>query len=166
MRLSIVSLLCIVPLVWGCDRIPGLHKAVAVTTHYDYSLDIEMTPAAAASLKASGDSLIVSSFYYGFPTPAFAAKGDELHRLELGYQAGRYSATARHIRVVSTELDTRLLPQVVNRDPYVLVTIISADPSGFEEMLFDRKLGCETYIGPIKALQATRHTLHCDVYKA
>ena len=145
-----------------CERAKSLIKPKpAIPTPYDYTLNLEFTPAAAAKLAAKHDSIVVANYYYGRATPSAMPKADDLHRIELGYSQIAYGETARRPHIISDKIDKSRFPEIIDQEPYVLITVFSAAPAGNPDEMID----CQSYTGSIKFLQTKPYTLTCDVFR-
>lgn len=85
-----------------------------------FSVSIVMTPDALAKLKATGDSMQLDAYYYGFPKPGTKPDLDQLGRVILGDETYDIKAGASQITIQPTELDPEFYPMVT--EPYVRVT--------------------------------------------
>jgi hypothetical protein len=166
MDAKLVKRLILLPVVLTlcqCDKVKAVVKPKpAAPTPYDFHLALEFTPAAAEKMKAARDDIVISTFYYGHARPEYLAKADDLRRIELGYKQVAFANTARNVTINSSAMDTRLLPQTTEGEPYVLITVSSAAPQGYPDLLIE----CRTYTGPVKALQNQMHALTCDLARA
>ena len=159
---SLMSLL-LLPLaltLWQCDRLRAMTAPPAEKpTAYDFSVALELTPAAAAKMAETHDRIIVSTFFYGFATAASKPKADPLGRVRLGYDQRDYANTTRAVHVTATELDSRLLPEVSKNEPWVLVKAFTTAPQGYPDGVLD----CQSVAGAISDLQKAAHTISCDI---
>jgi len=164
-----ILLAALAPLLLGltqCDQVKALvAPAPPKPTPYDFTITLEMTPGAAARLKATGNDLRVTAFYYGLATPENRSKADEFNRLSLGFQAETYGMDARKVRVISYALDPKKLPQVINKEPYVFLTVSAMTAKGYEDQDTGNKISCDGYTGPIALAQTAPRVVHCDIYR-
>ena len=142
------------PLVLGLSQCSG-PKA---PSPYSFTLSVELTPEAAAQVKAKGEGIGITAFYYGQATEAAQAEADEVHRIRLGYEANIYGGDARKIHLTA-DLDTSLFPKIVNQEPLVLLTAYSASKMSNPDDLLE----CHSVVVPIKAAQATPPVIKCGL---
>ncbi len=192
MNIKFVKQVALLPMLFmlcQCDKVEALLKPrPPKATPYDFRLALAFTPAAAEKMDAGRYSIVVSTFYYGHAKPEFMAKADDLHRIELGYKEGVFKNTARTLVINSSAIDTRLLSQTVEGEPYVLVTVSTGAP---DEAVSQGNQGphlrflptkkqeqapvpepegppgpvieCATYTGPVKMLQTKPYAVTCDI---
>jgi len=158
--LAIGAILAMAATLCQCDRLEKLFKPKpAPKGPYAYTLRLEPTPAAAAEMKARNYHFNVNAFYYGRGKVPKAPGADELNRIELGYEVGGFDAGARLIAMTASNIDTRLLPEVADGQPYALITVVSVNPSNFE----NEALVCNAYIGEIREIQTHQPTIACHL---
>jgi len=87
------------------------------------------------------------------------AGSDSLHRIELGSEAFDVEANAADIVMPADALDTKKLDRVIDRKPYVLVTVLSVGKDGFET----ETITCHQYVGTIKQAQTVPPDIHCGI---
>lgn len=136
-----------------CER-----AAPAKPGPYAYDLILQLTPAAEAKLKASDRHFTVDAYYYGMAKPEYREKADKLNRLDIGYDKVAFDARTRHIHMTGDGIDPKIFPQVMDGQPYVLVTVRTATKAGFPDEL----LYCHNYAGTISDAQIHSPVIGCD----
>jgi len=153
--------------LWQSDRIKALlAPKPATSTLYDFTLNLKMTPVVEQRLKASGDNIAVTVYYYGLAKPGSKLKTDDLGRIDLGYQEGIISGNQRAVKIVNHGLDTKKLSQVQGSATYVLISIYTVRQDAFPDDLFENQIDCNGYTGLLSDLQKFKVTVTCDKHRA
>jgi hypothetical protein len=155
MKLAITAalMLAAVTMISGCDSKPKGPSA------YSFAVQIDMTPAAADKMKASGDGLVVTAFYYGLAKPEFSSEADSAGRIRLGYEDPAFNGDARRVRLQAADIDESLFPKIVNNEVLALVTVASSSPQGNPDMA----IYCRSAVVTAKQAQITVPVISCDV---
>ncbi len=186
--LKCAALLPLLLMLCQCDKVETLVKPKpSGPTPYDFPLALAFTPAAVAKMQSRQDKIIITTFYYGHAKPEYQAKADDMNRLRLGYKEWELPNAARKTTLIGAAIDTKLLSQTTENEPYVLITahtVASPDTqpqnSGLRltppsdtsqaQVLPDpeidvpgERVECRSYTGPVKNLQTQLHTLNCDI---
>lgn len=123
-----------------------------------FDVAIEMTPAAAARFKATGDTLVVDVAYYGYPTEAALSKVNNLKQIDLGQDLVGVVPTSEKVHVPGGGLNEKALPDVVGGDVMVLVDGYSITP----ESNPDGQVRCSYYRDRLE-LARTKAAIKCDI---
>jgi hypothetical protein len=186
--LKSVALLPLLLMLCQCDKVQAISKPkTAGPTPYDFPLAFDFTPTAVAKMQSRQDKIVITTFYYGHAKPEYQAKADDMNRLRLGYKEWELPNASRKTTLNSAAIDTKLLSQTKEGEPYVLITVHTvASPdtqpqnSGLRltppnnasqaQALPDpeidvpgERIECRSYTGPVKDLQTQLHTLTCDI---
>jgi hypothetical protein len=137
----------------GCEQKPK------GPSPYSFAVQIEMTPAAADKIKASGDGLVVTAFYYGLARPEFSSEADSAGRIRVGYESPSYGGDARRVRMQAQDIDESLLPKVVNGEVLALLSVYSTAPQGNP----DDTLYCRSAVVTVKQVKDKVPVISCDV---
>ncbi len=127
---------------------------------YAYDLTLQLTPAAEAKLKASDRHFTVDAYYYGMARPQYRAQADKLNRLDIGYDKVAFDGRARRMHMTGDGIDPKIFPQIMDGQPYVLVTIRTATKAGFPDEL----LYCHNYAGTVREAQINPPVIGCDTH--
>ncbi len=124
-----------------------------------FDVSIEMTPAAAARFKATGDTLVVDVAYYGYPTDAARDKVNSLHQIDLGQERVGVLATSVKVHVPGGGLDQKGLSDVMGGHAMVLVDGYSITPDSNE----DSQVSCSYYRDRLEMARSQPPVLKCDI---
>lgn len=124
-----------------------------------FDVAIEMTPAAAARFKATGDTLVVDVAYYGYPTEAARPKVNDLHQIDLGQEKVGVLATSKTVHMPGGGLNQKGLSDIVDGDVMVLVDGYSITPDSNE----DGQVRCSYYRDRLEMARRKPPVLKCDI---
>lgn len=139
-----------------CDQKP----AATGPSPYAFDVKLEITPEAAALMKARQSHFVVAAFYFGRPKPETRAQANPQGRIKLGYEQIGLAQGATSAHLSATTVDTSLL-SAINGEPQVIVNIFSAGEVGARDDL----VRCKTYFGIISTARAQTPVLACDLNK-
>ena len=122
-----------------------------------FDVAIEITPAAAALLKAPGSGLVVDVAYYGYPTEAALPKVNNLKQITLGKDLVTVAATAPKAHIPGGGLQEKDLSDVVDGSVMVLI-----DGYGYTPDAGDGQVKCGYYRDRLE-LARTKAVIKCDV---
>ncbi|HTM80228.1 hypothetical protein [Asticcacaulis sp.] len=123
-----------------------------------FDVAIEMTPAAAARFKATGDTLVVDVAYYGYPTEAARPKVNNLQQIDLGQDLVGVIPTTEKVHVPGGGLNQKALPDVMGGNVMVLVDGYSITPDSNP----DGQVKCSYYRDRLE-MARTRAAIKCDI---
>jgi hypothetical protein len=123
-----------------------------------FDVAIEMTPAAAARFKASGDTLVVDVAYYGYPTEAARPKVNNLQQIDLGQDLVGVIPTTEKVHVPGGGLNQKALSDVIDGTVMVLVDGYSITPDSNPDGL----VKCSYYRDRLE-MARTRAAIKCDI---
>lgn len=123
-----------------------------------FDVAIEMTPAAAARFKASGDTLVVDVAYYGYPTEAARPKVNNLQQIDLGQELVGVIPTTKKVHMPGGGLNQKALPNVTGGDVMVLVDGYSITPDSNP----DGQIKCSYYRDRLE-MARTKAAIKCDI---
>ena len=124
-----------------------------------FDVEIEMTPAAAARFKATGDTLVVDVAYYGYPTEAARDKVNSLHQIDLGQEKVGALATSTQVHVPGGGLNQKALSDVMGGQAMVLIDGYSITPESNE----DSQVRCNYYRDRLEMARSQSPVLKCDI---
>lgn len=142
----------------ACSPKPG--DAAAGGRHYDYKVQLMLTPGASAKLKGMGEKVIVSNLYYGIAKAgtAAAARAETLGQVTLADNPVEVDAVDQIVSVSVAPLDAARLKELEGEEPLLLINVYSARKAHADNLIncgiFDDKLA--------KAEEATI-PIHCDL---
>lgn len=124
----------------------------------DFTVNVELTPKAAAALEAAREAMVLMVDYYGWPKKGAESHGDEVGRIDFGPdkvigvpgKAGRYGVPAE-------TLDPERLGWIEG-PVYVSVGIASARLSGSDNLL-----ACESLDEPLADARKAVATIRCGL---
>lgn len=125
---------------------------------YAFDLKLDITPEAAAVMKAKNSHLVAAATYFGRPKEEARAEANAQGRIRLGYEQIGLAPGATQIHLTAADFDASKLGSI-NGDPQVMVIIFSANEVGARDDL----ARCKTYFGIIKTAQAQTPVVACDV---
>lgn len=123
-----------------------------------FDVAIEMTPAAAARFKATGDSILVDVAYYGYPTEAARDKVNSLKQIGLGQEKASAIATSTKVHIPGGGLNQKAVADIVDGNIMVLVDGYSITPDGDG----DNQVRCGYYRDRLE-LARTKAVIKCDI---
>ena len=134
--------------------------AVPAPAGYEFTIQIALTPRAAAKLASLGEGITVAAMYSGSPKPAYRRQADEEGRLYLGDERITAPGRAGPVRITGSKVLRNRLGWV--RGPVVvLINVYSARLKGPNNIL-----DCGIYEGPVAAIAASDSTIRCDLIGA
>jgi hypothetical protein len=141
----------------GCWEPPA--SAAARGTRSGFTMNISLSPRAAAELRRRNEGSVVSAMYSGAPTPAHERDGDEISGdIDLGSRAIAGPGQAGPIVVPETVLRRDRLSWITG-EPNVLVNIATARRATQENLL-----DCGLVSGPLANMAARTHHVLCRLF--
>ena len=123
-----------------------------------FDVRAELTPRAAAKLRALGDNLVIDTSYYGYPTDAAMPKANRLHQIDLGLEKIVVMPPANKAHMLG-RMNTKGVADVTNGEVMLLVNGYSVTPVGAK----DDQISCNYYRDRIDQAQAKPPVLQCDI---
>jgi hypothetical protein len=153
-------------LLWQSDRLIAMFGPKApASTPYDFTLNVKMSDYVEQRLKATGDNIAVTVYYYGLAKPDAKTKPDDLGRIDLGYQEGMFGGNQRAFKIVNHGLDTGKLSEVQVGTVYVLISIYTTQQDNLPDGMVENQIDCDGYTGQLSDLQKFKVTVNCDKHK-
>jgi hypothetical protein len=154
--MKILKILAILPLalvLGNCEQRPA-----AGPSPYAFDVRLEITPEAAALMKAKGSHFVAAAFYFGRPKPETRAQANANGRIKLGYEQIGLVPGATSFHLAADTIDTSLLG-AINGEPQVMLNVFSAGEVGARDDL----VRCKTYFGIISTARTQSPVLACDI---
>ena len=123
-----------------------------------FSLDISLSPQAAAKLAVLKEGISIAATFYGDPTPAAKRHADEMGQIGLGNERVTISGTGGTARITGRTVDSSHLSWIKGRSVQVNVNVFSARRSGPDNIL-----DCDIYEGPVAAAAASPRPIRCKL---
>jgi hypothetical protein len=123
-----------------------------------FEVSAELTPRAAAKLKALGDNLVIDTSYYGYPTEAAMSKANSLHQIDLGQEKIVVLPPANTAHMLG-RMNTKGVADVARGEVMLLVNGYSVTKVGAK----DDQVSCNYYRARIDQAQAKPPVLQCDI---
>jgi hypothetical protein len=141
----------------GCWEPPA--SAAARGARSGFTVNVSLSPRAAAELQRRNEGIVVSAMYSGTPTPAHESDGDEISGdIDLGARDVAGPGRAGPIVVPDTVLRRDRLSWITG-EPNVLVNIVSARRSGQDNLL-----DCGLVSGTLANMAARTHHVLCRLF--
>jgi hypothetical protein len=109
--------------------------ASAVDGAMGFSIDVSLSPQAAAKLAALKEQIVVSVLWYGEPTKAARKHADEMGQIDLGKEEARLPGSGGRAEITGRSVQLKQLDWVKDRAVQVNVNVFSARLSGPNNIL-------------------------------
>ena len=131
--------------------------AEASKNDFGFTVQITLSPKAAATLARTSEGMVVSATYSGDPIPAAAKHANEIGQIDLGVEDVEVPGKAAIVRVTGSKVKRENLAWV--KGPILLnVNIYSARRSGPDNIL-----ACDFFDGKLQQAVRQPVSLHCSL---
>jgi hypothetical protein len=111
---------------------------------FGFTVDLSLSPKAAARLSRLSEGIVVAAFFSGLPTPAARKKADAEGQIFLGNEEITVESTARSVQMTGRVVPRNRLDWVKDRKVEVLVNVYSARRKGPDNLL-----DCDIFEGEV-----------------
>ncbi len=131
--------------------------AKASKNDFGFTVQIALSPKAAARLARTSEGMVVSATYSGDPIPAAAKYANEIGQIDLGVEDVEVPGKAAIVRVTGSKVKRENLAWV--KGPILLnVNVYSARRSGPDNIL-----ACDFFDGKLQQAVRQPVSLHCSL---
>jgi len=124
---------------------------------YAFSVDVELTPAAAQKLSALHEKVAVAAYYSGLPAPGVQPGQDG--QVDLGSENQEFAPPQSQVRFTGTAVHADELKTIAGK-PRVLINVFSARHASADNLL-----DCGIFDDEIAVAQAKTPKISCDLLK-
>ena len=115
----------------GCLAVP----ATAADNPMSFSIEVSLSPKAAAKLAAMKERIEAAALWYGDPTPAARKRADETGNINLGSETLRLPGTGGRLDFTGKPVKTDRIAWVAKREVKLNLNVYSARQGGPDNVL-------------------------------
>jgi hypothetical protein len=123
-----------------------------------FTVEVALTPAAAAKLSSLHEKVAVAAYYYGLPAPGVPANQDG--QVDLGSEKMEFTPPQDQVHFSGAVVDEGDLTTIAG-PPRVLINVFSA-----RHAVSDNLLDCSTFEDTIATARARTPHITCDLIKS
>ncbi len=101
-----------------------------------FTVEVSLSPKAAARLASMGEGITVSAMFYGDPTPAARRQVDEMGQVDIGREEVTIPGQSGTASITGGSITASKLALLRNRNIKVLINVYSARKKSADNLLF------------------------------
>ncbi len=119
-----------------------------------FTVDISLSPRAAAALRQHNEGIVVATYFIGDPAPGYEDRADDAG-IDLGHEERIVSGRAGEVAIPESVLQRDRLSWI-SGPPRVFVNLYSARRSSRDNLL-----NCESFEAPVSDIGGTMQSIQC-----
>lgn len=125
---------------------------------FGYDVQLAFTPATLERLKALGEKVSVSAYYFGEPVPAALHKTNDIDQIHLGDELTDVEPADQTVHMTGQVIDPAKFADIEGGKPFVLINVYTARKADGNNLI-----NCGIFQDLIEKAQAAPMKIDCDL---